>query len=70
MTVMYVCICRNVTDHQIRDAVSGGAETLSDLQQCLGVADNCGRCGDCAKRILNQALDECAACPLRANQVA
>ena len=66
---MYVCICKSITDHQIRDAVTGGAESMSDLEHSLGVASCCGRCGDCAKRILNQALDDCIACPMR-NQVA
>ena len=52
---MYVCICNSVTDNQIRDAVSNGASSYEDLQSNLGVATCCGRCGDCAKRIFNQA---------------
>ncbi len=67
---MFVCICRSVTDHQIRDAVSGGASSMDDLQQGLGVATCCGRCDQCARGILNRALDECCSAGDSALQVA
>ena len=35
---MFVCICNAITDHQIKETVSAGASTLSDLQAQLGVA--------------------------------
>ena len=49
---MIVCVCRRVTDHQIRDAAANGAVSLECLQFELGVASQCGRCADCASDVL------------------
>ena len=45
---MYVCLCRAVTDKQIRQAVADGASNLRDLRTRLGVASQCGKCARCA----------------------
>ena len=56
---MYVCICNTVTDKQIRKAVgSGHIDSMASLQQQLKVGTCCGRCKDCAKKVLNDALAE------------
>ena len=52
---MYVCICNAVTDRDIYEAAGQGACTLDALGDCLKVATCCGRCADCARRILQQA---------------
>jgi bacterioferritin-associated ferredoxin len=52
---MIVCVCRRVSDHQIRRAAAEGAVSLECLQAELGVAMQCGRCADCASRILCDA---------------
>jgi bacterioferritin-associated ferredoxin len=52
---MIVCVCRRVSDHQIRQAAADGAVSLECLQFDLGVATQCGRCADCASRILCDA---------------
>ena len=52
---MIVCICRRVSDHQIRRAAAEGAVSLACLQQELGVATCCGRCAECAERVLCEA---------------
>jgi bacterioferritin-associated ferredoxin len=49
---MYVCVCRAVTDSQIRDAMCEGACSMRELRQRLGVASECGRCSQCALSIL------------------
>ena len=49
---MIVCVCRRVSDRQIRQAVAEGAHSLECLQMDLGVATQCGRCADCASRVL------------------
>jgi bacterioferritin-associated ferredoxin len=54
---MIVCVCRRVSDHQIRQAAADGAHSLECLQFDLGVATQCGRCADCASRILCDARD-------------
>ena len=61
---MFVCICNSVTDREIREAAKNGANTLEALSQKLKVATCCGRCADCARRILQQAVtDRCLQVP-------
>lgn len=56
---MYVCICNAVTDKQIRKAVDNGhVECMASLQREMKVATCCGRCKDCARKVLNEALSE------------
>lgn len=52
---MIVCVCRKVSDRQIRQAVAEGANSLECLKTELGVATQCGRCADCAQRVLCEA---------------
>ena len=52
---MIVCVCRRITDHQIRAAAAEGAMSLECLKTELGVATQCGRCADCASRVLCDA---------------
>lgn len=52
---MIVCVCRRVSDSQIRQAAADGAHSLECLQFDLGVATQCGLCADCASRVLCDA---------------
>jgi bacterioferritin-associated ferredoxin len=52
---MYVCVCKAITDRQIREAAEGGARTLQDLRRDLGIARDCGRCAACAMECLAEA---------------
>ncbi len=52
---MIVCVCRRISDQQIRQAAADGAHSLECLQFDLGVATQCGRCADCASRVLCDA---------------
>jgi bacterioferritin-associated ferredoxin len=56
---MYVCICRQVTDRDIRQAVSHGACHMRDLREQLGVSTQCGKCAGCARDILKEARACC-----------
>jgi bacterioferritin-associated ferredoxin len=51
---MYICLCKGVTDSQIRQAVCQGACSMRELRQRLGVASQCGKCGHCAQSLLRQ----------------
>lgn len=51
---MYICICRQVTDHQIRDVCRGGASNFSAVQAKTGVASECGKCGKLAQTIVKE----------------
>lgn len=55
---MYVCICKAVTDKQIRRAAASGCDSLYDLQDSLGVALYCGSCADLAESILQETQEK------------
>ncbi len=55
---MYVCICNNVTERDIRRAVSDGASSLACLRDQLCVASCCGQCTERALDCLETALEE------------
>lgn len=57
---MIVCVCSNVSDRKIRQAVADGVTTMSALRTELGVAACCGKCHSCAKQVLRDALEESA----------
>lgn len=54
-TNVIVCVCRRISDQQIRQAAAEGAVSLECLQFELGVATQCGRCADCACAVLAEA---------------
>ena len=41
---MYVCICNDVKEKQIRAALASGIDTLDGLKETLDVATCCGCC--------------------------
>lgn len=53
---MFVCLCKCVTDCQIREAVCEGACTMREIGARLGVATQCGRCAQHAHRVLQESL--------------
>ncbi|MEY4589226.1 MAG: hypothetical protein RL497_1302 [Pseudomonadota bacterium] len=53
---MYVCLCKGVTDSQIRRAINEGATSLRALRQELDVMTQCGKCGCHTRDLLNQEL--------------
>ena len=55
---MYVCICKNVTCNQIRDAVYNGAGSLRDIRKELCVGTQCGKCVKDAKQVIQETLAE------------
>ena len=57
-SLMFVCVCNKVTDGQIREACENGASSMECLKKQLKVATCCGRCQDCAKRVLRESQAE------------
>lgn len=51
---MYVCICRQITDTQIREVCRQGNSRFADLRDKLGLASECGKCGKHARSIVNE----------------
>ena len=58
---MYICICKAVTDGQIRSAVEDGVTSMSGLRESLGCAGQCGKCGKHVKQIRDQVLEDLGA---------
>lgn len=59
---MDVCVCNAVTDREIRSAVAQGGRTLADLRHSLGVGTCCGRCVDCARRLVGEPTEDDTPC--------
>ena len=55
---MYVCICRQITDKQIRELCENGAGNLGEVRDRLGRAPN-----DQGLRVLRLVLSEGPMCP-------
>lgn len=58
---MYVCVCKAVTENDIKKAVAEGARTVLDLKKRLHVAENCGCCLEAVKDCLREATTSEAA---------
>ena len=55
---MFVCICNQVTDKQICRAVDEGASSIEDLSNELNLGTCCGKCKNCAKQVMREAIQE------------
>jgi bacterioferritin-associated ferredoxin len=63
LLAMIVCSCNVLSDHDVRNAVSGGHSLLRNAKQlygCLGCSAECGRCARTIKTIIDEALGPCA----------
>jgi bacterioferritin-associated ferredoxin len=54
---MIVCICQNVSDRQIREAVYAGATSMPEVRNQLGVGTCCGKCHPHAKQVLRECIE-------------
>lgn len=54
---MYVCICKAVSDHDIRHAVAEGACCFEDVQARTGCATCCGCCEPEAREVCEASLE-------------
>lgn len=51
---MYVCICKAVTDKQLKHSVNQGKKTIQAVSRCSGLGSECGKCvGYARQRILH-----------------
>jgi bacterioferritin-associated ferredoxin len=57
---MYVCICKGITDTQIRAVVQDGASSLREVHSTLGTASQCGKCGILTREIVRESLNALA----------
>jgi bacterioferritin-associated ferredoxin len=50
---MIICICKNISDTVIRNAICNGCPTLEELQIELGVCVRCESCRDSIEKIIS-----------------
>ncbi len=55
---MYICLCKAVTDQEIREAVDNGANTVGQLAESCGAGTGCGRCRPMAQELIDEHLSE------------
>ena len=56
---MYICICKAVTERQVREAIAGGCTTVGHLRAELGLGACCGKCAPEAKAMVSQCGAAC-----------
>lgn len=54
---MIVCVCKSVSDRNIRASVDAGAASFEELQFELGVALCCGKCEHSVRHVLAEKQD-------------
>ena len=54
---MYICLCKAITDNQIREAVVKGATRFGQVRKQLGLASQCGKCGILARKVFDQSME-------------
>ena len=55
---MYVCLCKGVTDSDIRRAVDHGASSFREVRTQLGVSTQCGKCARLARAVAEERLSK------------
>jgi len=53
---MIVCVCNNISEGKIHQAVDAGMTSMAELREQLGVGTCCGKCHSCAKNVLRERL--------------
>jgi bacterioferritin-associated ferredoxin len=66
---MIVCVCNNISDREIRQAVDLGLSSMAELREDLGVATCCGKCASCARQVLAEHRALRADAPMQANEL-
>lgn len=55
---MFVCLCKSVTDTQIRESIANGAQSFKEVRKQLGVATQCCKCLPFARSVVDDALEQ------------
>lgn len=55
---MFICVCKGVTDSQIKQAIADGCGSYAEVRQKLGIGtgSGCGTCACDAKALVNGQL--------------
>ena len=55
---MYVCVCKAITDKELRLAIEEGAKTTRSLREKLGWINQCGMCEQQICEIRDQVVNK------------
>jgi bacterioferritin-associated ferredoxin len=58
---MIVCVCNNISDREIRQAIDLGLSSMEELRRDLGLSTCCGQCASYAEQVLSAHLASSAA---------
>jgi bacterioferritin-associated ferredoxin len=61
---MIVCVCNNISDREIRQAIDLGINSMDELREALGVSTVCGNCLSYAVDVLDEHLATKASAPI------
>ncbi|AVR94889.1 (2Fe-2S)-binding protein [Pseudoduganella armeniaca] len=61
---MIVCVCNNISDREIRQAIDLGINSMDELREALGVATCCGNCLSYAVEVLDEHVAAKAEAPI------
>jgi len=53
---VYICLCKGITDTQIKRCINNGAKNIKQVRKELGVASQCCKCLPEARAIIDDAL--------------
>ncbi len=62
---MIVCVCNNISDREIRQAIDLGISSMDELRETLGVATCCGNCLTYASKYWTSMSPPTATCSSR-----
>ncbi len=55
---MFVCICHNVTDKELRAMVQQGKGSLRDIKKEIEIARQCGKCIRLANQVITEEMEK------------
>ncbi|MEM9225806.1 MAG: (2Fe-2S)-binding protein [Pseudomonadota bacterium] len=58
MVLMIICVCRNLNEKKVREAVSAGARSPKEVQAHHGCKFNCGQCRCAMGEVIADTLDD------------
>lgn len=53
---MYVCVCKAVSDKEIRQLIQGGARSTAEIERQCGAGGDCGSCVGDLEAMIDAAL--------------
>ena len=52
---MWICLCKGVSDRQIRQAIRAGAATVEEIGRVTAAGTDCGKCLVAIRALLGEA---------------